>query len=299
MSDAPKPEVKSSEAMRQLLEILDLETLEHNLFRGNSPQVGWQRVFGGQVIGQALIAAQRTVEVDRFVHSLHGYFMRPGDPSIPIIYEVDRIRDGSSFNTRHVLAKQHGKAIFTLTASFQVDEKGLEHQLAMPGGLQEPEKLIGEQDIKEQYLHLAPPHVRKYWEQERPIEIRPVSLTHYFSREKLNPVQNVWVRTTGPVPDDRALQAAILAYLSDMTLLDTSLHPHGRSIFDRDLQAASLDHAMWFHRPCKLDDWLLYTQDSPSTSGARGLNRGALYTRDGVLIASTAQEGLIRVRDKE
>lgn len=299
MSDTLKPEVKSSEAMRELLEILDLETLEHNLFRGNSPQVGWQRVFGGQVIGQALIAAQRTVKADRFVHSLHGYFMRPGDPAIPIIYEVDRIRDGSSFNTRHVLAKQHGKAIFTLTASFQVDEKGLEHQLAMPGGLQEPEKLIGEQDIKEQYLHLAPPNVRKYWERERPIEIKPVSLTHYFSREKLGPVQNVWVRTTGPVPDDRALQAAILAYLSDMTLLDTSLHPHGRSIFDRDLQAASLDHAMWFHRPCKLDDWLLYTQDSPSTSGARGLNRGALYTRDGVLIASTAQEGLIRVRDKE
>lgn len=285
-----------SEAMKQLLSILDLETLEHNLFRGNSPQVGWQRVFGGQVIGQALIAAQRTVDTDRFVHSLHGYFMRPGDPSIPIIYEVNRIRDGSSFNTRHVLAKQHGKAIFTLTASFQIDEDGLEHQMAMPEGLPKPEQLMGDSDIKEQYLHLAPPNVRKYWEQDRPIEIKPVSLTHYFSREKLPPAQNVWVRATGAVPDDRALQAAILAYLSDMTLLDTALHPHGRSLFDRDLQVASLDHAMWFHRPCKLDDWLLYTQDSPSASGARGLNRGALYTRDGVLIASTAQEGLIRVR---
>jgi acyl-CoA thioesterase-2 len=159
--------------------------------------------------------------------------------------------------------------------------------------------LLGDRDIKEQYLHLAPANVRKYWERERPIEIKPVQLTHYFSREKLEPVQHVWVRANGIVPDDRALQAAILAYLSDMTLLDTSLHPHGRSIFDRDLQAASLDHAMWFHRPFKLDDWLLYTQDTPSASGARGFNRGALYTRDGILVASVAQEGLIRVHEKK
>ncbi len=299
MSEKEKSGVEQTAAMRELLSILDLENLEVDLFRGNSPQVGWQRVFGGQVIGQALIAAQRTVEPERHVHSLHAYFVRPGDPAIPIVYEVDRIRDGSSFSTRRVLAKQHGKAIFSLSASFQIDEGGLDHQMPMPEGLPMPEQLVGDRDIKEQYLHMAPPNVRKYWERERPIEIKPVSLTHYFSREKLEPVQHVWVRARGIVPDDRALQAAILAYLSDMTLLDTSLHPHGRTIFDRDLQVASLDHAMWFHRPCRLDDWLLYTQDTPSASGARGFNRGALYTRDGVLIASVAQEGLIRVHDEK
>ncbi|PWL19637.1 acyl-CoA thioesterase II [Falsochrobactrum shanghaiense] len=299
-SSRKKPEVRQQQtkAMETLLATLDLEALEMDLFRGNSPQVGWQRVFGGQVLGQPLMAAQRTVDAERHVHSLHAYFVRPGDPAIPIIYEVDRIRDGSSFNTRRVLARQHGKAIFSLSASFQVDEGGLDHQIAMPEGLPMPEDLAGERELKEKYLHLAPANVRKYWERERPIEIRPVSLTHYLSREKLPPSQHVWLRTKGIVPDDRALQAAILAYLSDMTLLDTALHPHGRSIFDRDLQAASLDHAMWFHRPCRLDDWLLYTQDTPSASGARGFNRGSLYTREGVLIASVTQEGLIRVHEE-
>ena len=284
-----------SKAMQQLLSILDLETLEHNLFRGRSPQVGWQRVFGGQVIGQALVAAQRTVDPARHVHSLHGYFMRAGDPKVPIIYEVDRIRDGSSFTTRRVVAIQHGHAIFSLEASFQIEEAGLEHQIPRPLDIVAPEQLIGDKDLKEQYLQNAPANIRRYWEQDRPIELKPLSLTHYFSREKLAPEQNVWIRTTGPVPDDRAVQAAVLAYLSDMTLLDTSLYAHGRSIFDRDLQVASLDHAMWFHRSCTFDDWLLYTADSPSASGARGFTRGTLYSRDGTLIASTAQEGLIRV----
>jgi acyl-CoA thioesterase-2 len=284
-----------SDAMKELLSILDLETLEHNLFRGRSPQSGWQRVFGGQVIGQALVAAQRTVDPSRHVHSLHGYFMRAGDPAVPIIYEVDRIRDGSSFTTRRVVAIQHGHAIFSLEASFQIEEAGLDHQKPKPLDVTEPEQLISDRDLKEQYLQNAPGPVRKYWEQDRPIEMKPLSLSHYFSREKLPPEQNVWIKTTGPVPDDRAVQAAVLAYISDMTLLDTSLYAHGRSIFDRDLQVASLDHAMWFHRPCGFDDWLLYTADSPSTSGARGFNRGAIYSRNGQLIASTAQEGLIRV----
>lgn len=283
-------------AMEKLLSTLDLENLEVDLFRGNSPQVGWQRVFGGQVLGQAVIAAQRTVDEGRFIHSVHAYFIRPGDPSIPIIYEVERIRDGSSFNTRRVLARQHGHAIFMLSASFQIDEAGLEHHMSMPEGVPFPEELVGEEELKKNYLHLVPEGVRQYWQRERPIEIRPVSLKHYLSREKLEPYQHVWVRAKGIVPEDRGVQAAILAYLSDMTLLDTSLHPHGRGIFDRDMQAASLDHAMWFHRPCKLDDWLLYAQDTPSASGARGLNRGALYTRDGALVASVAQEGLIRLR---
>ncbi|WFR95048.1 acyl-CoA thioesterase II [Rhizobium tumorigenes] len=280
-------------AMEQLLSTLDLEAIEVNLFRGVSPDVGWQRVFGGLVVGQAVMAAQRTVDAHRHIHSLHGYFMRPGDPSVPILYQVERLRDGGSFATRRVLATQHGQAIFSMSASFQIDEPGYEHQIAMPER-PAPEDLLGEQEIKEKYLAQAPASIRRYWEQPRPIEIRPVSLTHYFSSTKLDPQQDVWVRATGPVPDDRHYQAAVLAYLSDMTLLDGALFAHGTSIFDPSLQVASLDHAMWFHRPCALDDWLLYTQDSPSASGARGLARGSLFNRSGVLIASVAQEGLIR-----
>ncbi|MDL2404113.1 acyl-CoA thioesterase II [Rhizobium calliandrae] len=280
-------------AMQVTLATLDLETIEMNLFRGNSPKVGWQRVFGGQVIGQALMAAQRTVADDRFVHSLHAYFMLPGDPAVPILYEVDRLRDGSSFNTRRVLAIQHGKAIFAMTASFQIEEPGFEHQGEMPK-VPAPEELMDEQQIKERYLANAPENVRRYWERKRAIEIRPVSLDRYFSRSQPSERQDIWVRLTGPMPDDRLYQNAVLAYLSDMTLIDAALHAHGTSVFDPRLQVASLDHAMWFHRPFKLDDWLLYTQDSPSASGARGLARGSLFTRSGVLIASVAQEGLIR-----
>ena len=288
MSRHPNPD-----AMEQLLSILDLEALEVNLFRGLSPDVGWQRVFGGLVVAQAVMAAQRTVDAERHIHSLHGYFMRPGDPAVPILYQVERLRDGGSFATRRVLAIQHGQAIFSMSASFQFDEPGFDHQIAMPDR-PAPEDLVGEQEIKETYLSKAPAPIRRYWEQPRPIEIRPVSLTHYFSNTKLDPQQDVWVRATGPVPSDRHYQAAVLAYLSDMTLLDGALFAHGTSIFDQSLQVASLDHAMWFHRPCLLDDWLLYTQDSPSASGARGLARGSLFTRSGVLIASVAQEGLIR-----
>lgn len=287
-----RPTAKST-AMEGLIAILDLEPLEENLFRGNSPQVGWQRVFGGQVIGQALMAAQRCVVADRFVHSLHAYFLRPGDPSVPIVYQVDRVRDGASFATRRVTAIQHGQPIFIMSASFQIDEPGFDHQIPMPAGKQ-PEELLGEEQIKEAYLQNAPEAVRRYWSRERPIEIRPTALAHYFSPEKLDPRQDVWVRATGPVPAERHFQAAILAYLSDMTLLDTSLYAHGTSIFDQSLQVASIDHAMWFHRPFAFDDWLLYSQDSPSASGARGLNRGSLFTRSGLLVASVAQEGLIR-----
>ncbi|MCR9121247.1 MAG: acyl-CoA thioesterase II [Phyllobacteriaceae bacterium] len=287
-----------SQAMQKVLSILDLEAAGENRFTGRSPQSGWQRVFGGQVIGQALVAAQRTVDAARHVHSLHCYFMRPGDPAIPIDYSVDRIRDGGSFNTRRVVAEQDGRAIFSLSASFQQDEPGLDHFMPMPPEVPMPEALMGESQLIESFIDKVPENIRRYWLRERPIELRPVSFTHYVSREKLPPVQHVWVRATGPVPDDRALQAAVLAYLSDMTLLDTSLFAHGRAIFDPDLQVASLDHAMWFHRPHKLDDWLLYAQDSPNASGARGFTRGGLYTRDGVLVASVAQEGLIRQRKR-
>ncbi len=284
-------------ALSNLLSILDLETLERNLYRGESPQVGWQRVFGGQVIGQALVAASRTVETDRPVHSLHGYFLRPGDPKIPIIYDVDRIRDGGSFTTRRVVAIQHGEAIFSMSASFQKIEAGLEHQAQMPN-VPMPEDLPSESELKEKFLAVAPESVRRYWERERPIELKPVDLTHYFSRKKLSPSQNIWVRASGELPDDPQVHSCVLAYASDMTLLDTSLFAHGRSVFNPDLQAASLDHSMWFHRPFRADEWLLYSEDSPSASGARGFNRGALFTRDGKLVASVAQEGLIRVRAK-
>ncbi|AID33270.1 acyl-CoA thioesterase II [Mesorhizobium sp. SEMIA 3007] len=282
-------------AIDELLSILDLERLEHNLYRGRSPQVEWQRVFGGQTIAQALVAAQRTVEPDRFVHSLHGYFMRPGDIRVPIVYEVDRIRDGGSFTTRRVLAIQHGQAIFSLEASFQVDEKGLEHQFALPDDVPPPEGLLTQRQLLER-AERVPEAVRRFWARERPLELRPVNLQHYESRDKLPPRQNVWIRLGGPVPDDRALQSVLLAYLSDMTLLDTSTFAHGRGLFDPDIQAASLDHSMWFHRPHSLDGWLLYAQDSPSSSGSRGFSRGTLYARDGTLIASMAQEGLIRLK---
>lgn len=285
-----------SAAMQELLAILDLEELEHNLYRGRSPKVNWQRVFGGQTIAQALVAAQRTVAPDRHVHSLHGYFMRPGDTTVPIVYEVDRIRDGGSFTTRRVVAVQHGKAIFSLEASFQVDEEGLEHQAAMPSDVPAPDTLMDQQALMGRFGDQVPEGIKRYWERDRPIEMKPVMLKHYTSREKLEPRQNVWIRTTGPVPADRAIQTAVLAYLSDMTLLDTSTFAHGRAVFDPDIQAASLDHAMWFHRVHPLDGWLLYTQDSPSTQGARGFTRGALYSQDGTLIASVAQEGLIRLK---
>ena len=283
-----------STAVDSLLSILDLEPLEHNLYRGMSPQVGWQRVYGGLVIGQALVAASQTVK-GRPVHSMHGYFLRPGDPSIPIIYEVDRIRDGRGFTTRRVVAIQHGKAIFSMAASFQVREESLEHQIAMPD-VPMPEDLPGEAEMQAYFLETAPEHVRRYWRRERPVELRPVNLQHYHSREKFPPVQHVWIRTTGRLPDDQSIHDCALGYASDMTLLDTALFPHGRSVFDRSLQAASLDHAMWFHRPFRADEWLLYAQDSPSTGGARGFTRGLVFRRDGTLVASTAQEGLLRLQ---
>ncbi len=280
--------------LETLLELLDLEQLEHNLFRGRSPQVGWQRVFGGHVIGQALVAAARTVP-GRPAHSLHGYFLLAGDPAVPIIYEVDRIRDGKSFTTRRVVAIQHGAAIFTMSASFQVVEPGLEHQMKMPD-VPPPESLPSEAEIKATYLEHASEGVRRYWQRPRPIERRPVDLRHFLSRDALAPAQNIWVRASGPLPDDPDIHRCLLAYASDMTILDTSLFAHGRMIFDPDLQAASLDHALWFHRPFRADEWLLYAEDSPSAWGARGFSRGSMFTRDGVLVASVAQEGLIRLR---
>ncbi len=281
-----------SEAVQSLLEILDLEPLEVNLFRGRSPQSGWQRVFGGQVIGQALVAATRTVDA-RPVHSLHGYFMLPGDPKIPIVYEVDRLRDGRSFTTRSVRAIQHGRAIFSMLVSFHQDEPGFDHSSPMPK-VPGPEELPSDEEIRKNILPSMPEAVRIYYERERPIELRPVEFRRYTSRDHRDPKFHVWIRSTAPLPPDPAIHQCVLAYASDMTLLDTSLIPHGRTVFDKSIQAASLDHALWFHRPFRADEWLLYAQDTPNAFGARGLSRGLIFARDGTHVATVAQEGLIR-----
>jgi len=281
-----------SRALDQLLTILDIERLEENLFRGLSPQVGWQRVFGGQVIGQALVAANRTVN-GRLAHSLHAYFLRAGDPSVPIIYSVDRIRDGGSFTTRRVVAVQHGQAIFSMAASFHKEETGLEHQIKMPE-VPPPESLPSEAELKACLIDRVPPQVKAYWERERPIEIRPVDLSRYLTPGNHAPSQQVWIRATGELPNDQSLHQCVLAYASDFTLLDTALIAHGRFVFDPKLILASLDHALWFHRKLRADEWLLYAQDSPISGGGRAFCRGMLFTRDGKLVASTAQEGLLR-----
>ena len=283
-----------SRALDQLLTILDIERLEENLFRGLSPQVGWQRVFGGQVIGQALVAANRTVN-GRLAHSLHAYFLRAGDPSVPIIYNVDRIRDGGSFTTRRVVAVQHGQAIFSMAASFHKEETGLEHQIKMPE-VPPPESLPSEAELKACLIDRVPPQVKAYWERERPIEIRPVDLSRYLTPGNHDPSQQVWIRATGELPNDQSLHQCVLAYASDFTLLDTALIAHGRFVFDPKLMLASLDHALWFHRKLRADEWLLYAQDSPISGGGRAFCRGMLFTRDGKLVASTAQEGLLRER---
>ena len=280
--------------LEDLIALLDLEPIEVNLFRGRSPQDGWQRVFGGQVLGQALVAAGRTVE-GRAAHSFHAYFLRPGDPKVPILYDVDRIRDGSSFTTRRVVAIQHGKAIFNLAASFQVDEPGLEHQIEMPD-VPGPEGLANEVELRQRHIGRIPEKFHATFLRDRPIEVRPIDPVDEFAPEKRPPFQNVWFRAVDTLPEDAALHQCVLAYASDLTLLDTSNLPHGVSWWSEKFQTASLDHAMWFHRPFRADAWLLYAQDSPRAAGARGFNRGSVFTRAGELVASVTQEGLIRLR---
>ena len=282
-------------AVDRLLSILDLETLEDNLFRGRSPQQSWQRVFGGQTLGQGLVAAVRTVPPERVAHSLHAYFLLPGDLNRPIIYSVERVRDGASFTTRRVTATQHGRAIFVMSVSFHKHEQGLEHYSTMPK-VPPPEDLPSEQDLKARMLAELPEVMRKYWEQERPIELRPVDVSRYFSREQRPAEQMLWLRASGRLPDAFPLHQCVLAYASDFSLLDTALIAHGKLMFDKDIQLASLDHALWFHRPFRADEWLLYAQDSPSSHGARGFCRGSVFRRDGALVASVAQEGLTRAR---
>ncbi len=284
-------------AVQELVDILNLEPLELNLFRGRSPQSRWQRVFGGQVIGQALVAACRTVDdvTRRPPHSLHAYFLLGGDPKVPIIYEVDRIRDGKSFTTRNVKAIQHGHAIFSMSVSFHVHEEGLSHQAKMPN-VPSPEALPTEAELKERVWPLMPEPVRRYYERERPIELRPVEYGRYLGEISEEGRFNVWIRATGRLPDEPAIHQCVLAYASDMMLLDAALIPHGKSVFSEDIMAASLDHALWFHRPFRADEWLLYAQDSPSLAGSRGFSRGLIFASDGTLVASVAQEGMLRLR---
>jgi acyl-CoA thioesterase-2 len=284
-------------AVQEVLDILDLEPLEVNLFRGRSPQSRWQRVFGGQVIGQALVAACRTVEdvTARPPHSLHAYFLLGGDPKVPIIYEVDRIRDGKSFTTRNVKAIQHGRAIFSMSVSFHLSEPGLTHQVKMPE-VPKPDELPSDEELKDRIYPLLPEPARRYYERERPIEFRPVEFSRYLGEKSENGRFDIWIRATGRLPDEPAIHQCVLAYASDMMLLDAALIPHGRSVFSEDIMAASLDHALWFHRPFRADEWLLYAQDSPSLADSRGFSRGLIFASDGTLVASVAQEGLLRQR---
>jgi acyl-CoA thioesterase II len=281
--------------VEQLVALLDLEPIEENIFRGTSPKDRSQRVFGGQVLGQALVAAWRTVE-SRVCHSLHAYFLIPGDPQVPILYEVDRSRDGSSFSSRRVVAIQHGRQIFHMAVSFQAREPGLEHQIDAPL-VPSPDRLSSEEDFRRKFASEMPERYREHFLRKRPIELRPVDREDIFHPAPRPPYQAVWVRATGALSADVALHQCVLAYASDMTLLDTSLLPHGIGWFNDGIQLASLDHAMWFHRPFRADEWLLYVQDSPSASGARGFSRGLVYSSDGQIVASVAQEGLMRMRD--
>ena len=284
-----------SKGLIDLISILDLEPLEVNLFRGNSPKTSWQRVFGGQVIGQAMVAACRTVE-GRLPHSLHCYFILPGDPQIPIIYQVERLRDGKSYSTRRVTAIQHGNAIFSIMVSFHAEEEGaFDHQDKMPD-VPPPEKLTAEEVAKQPMFKEMPDFIRRYYESDRPIELRPVELGRYFGQKIDDGRIHVWIRTAAKLPDDPALHMCALAYASDFSLLDAVMARYGRTLFDRRMMPASLDHAMWFHRPFRADEWLLYAQDSPSAQDGRGLTRGLIFKPDGTLVASVAQEGSVRER---
>jgi acyl-CoA thioesterase-2 len=295
MSTGPEEDVaRAKETLTALIALLDLEDIDTDIFRGASPKDRWQRVFGGQVLGQALVAASRTVE-GRLCHSLHAYFIRPGDPRLPILYHVDRSRDGSSFSVRRVVAIQHGAQIFNMSASFQVPEQGLEHQLPMPD-VPDPESLESEEEWRAEIARDMPERARSWFMRAGPIEFRAVEPRNRFAKGTKPPNSIIWFRAVGTLPDHPALHQCVLAYASDMTLLDTSLLPHGFNLFSESLQLASLDHAMWFHRPFRADEWLLYVQDSPSASGARGFNRGMIFRRDGALVASVAQEGLVRLR---
>jgi acyl-CoA thioesterase II len=279
--------------LADLLQLLELERIEDNIFRGESRDIGGERVFGGQVLGQALTAASYTTGL-RQVHSLHAYFLLPGDVNAPIVYEVDIARDGKSFSTRRVVAIQHGRPIFNMAASFQTPEEGLEHAAAMPD-VPGPEGLPDVRELPREMFEKLPDKLRRFLMHVRPFEYRFVEPVQIVPPVVAEARRHLWIKTIGPLPDNADLHRNVLAYLSDYQLIATALRPHGVDYAAGNLQLATLDHAVWFHRPCRVDDWLLYAIESPSASGGRGFALGRFFTRDGKLVASTAQEGVIRV----
>jgi acyl-CoA thioesterase-2 len=278
----------------ELVSLLTLERLEENLFRGQSRDIGTKYVFGGQVLGQALSAAQQTVDVERSVHSIHAYFLRAGDINAPIVFDVDRARDGHSFSVRRVTAIQHGKPILVFAASFQISESGVEHQSHMPE-VPQPEDIPLQEPPSTTQMEKLSPKMQRWLTRMGPFEMRPVYPRDELKPTKRPPYQQVWFRLTQKIGDDVNMHRAMLAYASDFYLLGTTTFPHAISYYQPNVQMASLDHAMWFHRPFRIDEWLLYVLESPAAQSARGLARGSIYTRDGILVATVAQEGLIRV----
>ena len=279
--------------LEELISLLKLEKIEENIYRGQSRDMGFDGVYGGQVLGQALAAATRTVPRDRRAHSLHAYFLRPGDASRPIVYDVDPIRNGHSFSTRRVKAVQKGRAIFNMSASFHIEEPGFDHQSRAPR-VPGPEGLPSDAEFFQRIAHRFPESARTKFLRPQPIEVRQLDPIDPFEPDKRDPVRYLWFRAIGKVPDDPAVHQYLLAYASDYGLVGTSLYPHGHSYWQPDMRVASLDHAMWFHRDFRMEDWLLHEMTSPSASRARGLAEGKIYTREGNLVATITQEGLIR-----
>ena len=285
------------ESLKTLLDLLDLEVLEADLFRGHGPKSSRPRVFGGHVIGQALVAASRTVK-DRLPHSLHAYFMRPGDPSVPIIYDVDLLRDGRSFATRNVVARQHGRPIYQMAVSFMVKEEHFDHQTVMPD-VPLPEDLPNEHQRRKGLVHLLPETDHERFLSERSIEIRPIDAPDPPTHDPGEPLRRYWARTLQPLPSEFTEHESVLAYASDMTIAETALAPHGQTWYSDEVVTASLDHSMWFHREFRADEWLLFDQWAPSAMGGRGLNFGNIFTEDGRLVASMSQEGMMRRRRRD
>lgn len=286
-----------STVLQQLIDVLKLKQIDDSVFEGCSEDLGFKNVFGGQVCGQAIMAAYHGIE-ERLAHSLHGYFLRPGDHSQPIQYEIQSLRDGGNFSARRVIARQDNKEIFTLNASFQKKESGFSHQFEMPETT-DPEVLLSELEMRRRFKHLIPEKLRDQFTRDRPIEIRPVNPVNYSNPDVRAPYKQNWFRAVAELPDDQALHHSILTYASDFGLLGTSMLPHGVSFAQKGMQVASIDHAVWFHRPFRVDEWLLYDMDSPSASHGRGFNRGNIYNQQGELVASVCQEALIRKRDPD
>ncbi|BAK10417.1 acyl-CoA thioesterase II TesB [Pantoea ananatis AJ13355] len=286
-----------SQALENLLNLIHLEKIEEGLFRGQSEDLGLRQVFGGQVVGQALFAAKQTVPEDRVIHSFHSYFLRPGDSQKPIIYDVESLRDGKSFSARRVSAIQNGQPIFYMTASFQSPESGFEHQKPMPQ-VKRPDNLPNEQQMAQKMAHMLPEKLREKFIAERPLEIRPVQIHNPLRGHVDKPQRQVWIRANGTLPDDLRIHQYLLGYASDLNFLPVALQPHGKGFLESDMQVATIDHSMWFHRELNFNDWLLYSVESTSASGARGFVRGEFYNQQGELVASTVQEGVMRQRSE-